>query len=191
MYTRYSFPQSSSNNKPSLGITLLLNFFLGILGIDKFYAGKYDIGIIQLILSLTFVGLALTIPWVFLCTISLLIAILYGGLPFLYPGVDWAPLTQTDKKIAWVVLIFMIFASLIQLMTNYKKTNKESKDSVKKNDKEMQIESYICPYCGRSPCSCRRGMGRGIGMGMGMGMGIGMDSGSGCKGCSRGVAGYQ
>lgn len=173
----YSFSSSSSlsaspsylSDKPSQGVTLLLNFFLGLFGVDKFYIGRYDLGILQLVLTLTFIGMVITIPWVFLCTISLLIAILYGGLPLLYPGIEWAPLTQTDKNIAWFVLIFMLLGGLIQILTKYNKKSDE-----KYEDKQQtQLESYICPYCDRTPCICGRGMGMG------------------CQGCSRGMIGPQ
>jgi len=169
----------SLNNKPSQGIALLLNFFFGTLGVDKFYVGRYDLGILQLILSLTLIGLFISAPWALLCTVSLLIAILYGGLPFMYPGVEWAPLTQTDKKIAWVLFIIIILATIIQSFIKYKKSGSDNSNVV--NRSQTYKETYICPFCKYSPCICRRNEERGMGMGMGMGRG--------CQGCSRGMLG--
>lgn len=130
---------SLTQDKPSQGIALLLNFFLGLFGIDKFYVGRYDIGILQLILTFSVIGLLINIPLVALCTISLVIAILFEGLPFLYPGVDWAPITKTDKAIAWIVVVLMI---LSMILSPYRK--------------KMKYEKYeVCSVCGHEPCRCR------------------------------------
>lgn len=131
---------SQVSEKPSQGVALILSYFLGLFGVDKFYVGRYDIGILQLLLTISIIGLFINIPLVLLCTISLLIAILFEGLPFLYPGVDWAPITKSDKVIAWFIVALM-FLSLIT--AQYRKKIFERK------------ENYICPVCGHDPCRCR------------------------------------
>jgi TM2 domain-containing membrane protein YozV len=137
---------SSNSNKPSQGVALLLNFFFGLFGVDKFYAGRYDIGILQIILTFSIIGLLINIPLVALCTISLIIAILFEGLPFLYPGVDWAPITKTDKTIAWIIVV-LIFLSMLTA-------------PYRKKLIEKQKEGYqVCPDCGHQPCRCRQNSG--------------------------------
>lgn len=44
-------------------VAALLAFFLGTLGIHRFYLGRMGSGIVMLVLSLTFVGLIITGPW--------------------------------------------------------------------------------------------------------------------------------
>jgi len=51
-------------NRKSKGVAYLLWFFFGFLGVHRFYAGKTKSGVIQLLLSLTVVGLLFSVPWV-------------------------------------------------------------------------------------------------------------------------------
>jgi hypothetical protein len=114
------------SEKPQVGIALLLNFFLGLVGADKFYIGRPDLGILQIVLTVTFIGLIINIPWVLLCTISLFVAIFLGGIPFMYPGVDWAEITNRDKIIALVLLIFLLISYMLRrpkLIQNYQDTS--------------------------------------------------------------------
>jgi TM2 domain-containing membrane protein YozV len=92
------------SSRPSKGVAALLSFFLGPLGVDKFYVGATTLGIIQLILTITIFGMFISGPWAMLSTLALVIAILAGGVPFLYPKVNWAPVTKSDKTIAWIVV---------------------------------------------------------------------------------------
>ena len=55
-------------------------------------------------LAITLIGLLITIPWTWLSAIALVISIFIGGIPFLYPKVDWAPINKTDKTIAWIII---------------------------------------------------------------------------------------
>ena len=102
--------------KPQVGIALLLNFFLGLFGADKFYVGRTDLGILQIILTITFIGLIINIPWIFLCTISLFIVIFLGGSAFMYPGVEWAEITNRDKTIAVCLLIFLLITYMLRMI---------------------------------------------------------------------------
>jgi len=52
--------------------TFLLAFFLGTLGVHRFYVGKVGTGIFQLILSLSFIGLFASSIWVLIDWIMIL-----------------------------------------------------------------------------------------------------------------------
>ena len=53
-------------NKKSAGIAYVLWFFLTVLGAHRFYLRRTASAVIMLLLSLTVLGLAITIPWVVL-----------------------------------------------------------------------------------------------------------------------------
>ena len=120
----------SEINNPSKGVALLLSFLLGPFGVDKFYVGENTLGIIQLVLTLSFIGLAISIPWTLLCILSLLIAIALGGQAFMYPGVKWRPDTKIDKIIMGVIIAFIVLSPLLI-----------------KSDKK---EPYGCSSCSRA-----------------------------------------
>lgn len=126
------------SQNPQLGIALLLNFFLGLLGADKFYVGRTDLGILQIILTITFIGLIINIPWTMLCGLSLFIAIFLGGAVFMYPGVQWAPISNRDKIIAVCLIVFMFVASFLRKSTSIQRYNN------------------ACPVCHKSPCICSK-----------------------------------
>ncbi len=44
-------------------VAALLAFFIGVLGVHRFYLGRTGSGIVMLVLSITVVGLLLTVPW--------------------------------------------------------------------------------------------------------------------------------
>jgi TM2 domain-containing membrane protein YozV len=47
-------------------VAALIAFLIGTLGIHRFYLGRIGSGIVMLVLSITLVGLAITIPWAFI-----------------------------------------------------------------------------------------------------------------------------
>jgi TM2 domain-containing membrane protein YozV len=55
--------QRVANDKPSMGTAYLLGIFLGIFGAHRFYLDRTGSGIAMLILSLTIIGLVITLPW--------------------------------------------------------------------------------------------------------------------------------
>jgi hypothetical protein len=139
------------SKRPQAGIALLLNFFLGAFGADKFYIGRNDLGIIQIVLTLTVIGLVINVPWVLLCGLSLFILIFGAGPAFMYQGVEWAEITTTDKVIAGILLFVLVVAYISKKVTeNYKDTTKKSK-SRSCNTKEN--------YSGCSGCSGNRLLG--------------------------------
>jgi TM2 domain-containing membrane protein YozV len=138
------------SQRPQAGIALLLNFFLGMFGADKFYIGRTDLGILQIILTLSFIGLIINIPWVLLCSLSLFILIFFGGSAFMYSGVQWAEITTTDKVIAGVLL----FVLLVSYMS---KKIKENYNDTKKSKSQSSCSSCTKEnYSSCTSCSGRR-----------------------------------
>jgi len=81
----------------SIGLALLLAYFFGIFGADKFYLGMNFLGLTMLILTLTIVGLIITVPWSFVNIISLLVAIFIGSVNvFGYRSIKWNRLNNFD-----------------------------------------------------------------------------------------------
>ena len=52
------------NQKKSMGVAYLLWFFLGLLGIHRFYLGQKGTAIAQLILTITVIGIIVSGIWV-------------------------------------------------------------------------------------------------------------------------------
>ena len=75
-------PAAGGRNKI---VAALLAFFLGTLGIHRFYLGRTGSGVLMLVLSITVIGLFLTVPWSLIDTIRYLVmpegefADRYGG----------------------------------------------------------------------------------------------------------------
>lgn len=55
----------SNVSEKSRLVTFLLAFFLGMIGVHRFYVGKNASGIIQLVLTLSVIGIFITSIWVF------------------------------------------------------------------------------------------------------------------------------
>lgn len=53
-------------SEKSRTITFLLSFFLGMLGVHRFYVGKNKTAIIQLLLTISIIGVLISSPWVFI-----------------------------------------------------------------------------------------------------------------------------
>ena len=54
-------------------VAALLAFFLGMLGIHRFYLGRTGSGIVMLVLSFTVVGLMISAPWALIDTVRYLL----------------------------------------------------------------------------------------------------------------------
>jgi TM2 domain-containing membrane protein YozV len=61
--TQILIEQRIANDGPSAGVAYVLWFFLGLLGVHRFYLGKAGTGVLMLILSITVVGLAISGLW--------------------------------------------------------------------------------------------------------------------------------
>lgn len=115
----------------SKGTAAILAALLGPFGADKFYVGATSTGVIQLILTLTVIGSFVSIPWAFLSTLTLVLAVILGSSTFLYPTVNWSPTTQNDKIIGWIIIgvyiIGLIGGGIVAANDNYK----HKKDKIK------------------------------------------------------------
>jgi TM2 domain-containing membrane protein YozV len=63
-------PPQTDRNKY---VAAVLAFLLGWLGIHRFYLGRIGTGILMLVLSCTFIGLVLSVPWAFIDMIRYLV----------------------------------------------------------------------------------------------------------------------
>lgn len=128
--------------------TLAFAFFFGFLGVHRFYTGYRNIGIIQLVLSITFFGLLISVVWSFVDTILIclnkfknangenlknynksfgIIILILATLSFLYWGINFvkgACMTETRNTI-------------------FEKNSIKSDNNYKKDDLEI-IEHHIC-----------------------------------------------
>lgn len=94
---------------PSKGIVLLLAFFsiTGIFGIDKFYTGNYILGIIQSILSVSYIGFTISMLINYITLIALFIVI-FTNINLLF-YINWTqPTTLFDYSIAIIILLYII-----------------------------------------------------------------------------------
>ena len=67
-----SAPAAEPNDRNKL-VAALLAFLVGPLGIHRFYLGRIGTGILMLLLSVTVIGLLLTVPWALIDMIRYLV----------------------------------------------------------------------------------------------------------------------
>ena len=109
----------------NLGVAAALAAFppTGLIGADKYYVAwgegknknfwqQWKWGLLQTILTISLIGLLISVPWMYLSTFVLVIAILWGGVPSLYPQVEWAPISSTDRIVAWIIVVLYILSMI-------------------------------------------------------------------------------
>jgi TM2 domain-containing membrane protein YozV len=108
-------------SSPGVAALLASLPLIGWAGADKFYIGRWDIGLIQLILTITVIGSLVSIPWSILSAFVLLLGIVsVGGSPiccYPTPSTGWAPVTSFDKVVGWIgaiIIVLYIFGSFWQ-----------------------------------------------------------------------------
>jgi hypothetical protein len=144
---------SSVENLPSKGIAAALAAFplTGVLGIDKLYSGTTRPWWIQLVLSLTIIGLFISGPWAIVSWIVLVFAILYGSNKAhstLYPGVEWAPISSGDKTIAYIIIGLWLLSVVGGMF--FKKTEPY------RNPKYKETFTSRCNKCKKyGKCNCQ------------------------------------
>ena len=65
-------PREPTTDKSKI-VAALLAFFLGVLGVHRFYLGRTGSGIVMLVLTITVVGTLVTVPWSWIDTIRYLV----------------------------------------------------------------------------------------------------------------------
>lgn len=126
-----------STTLPSQGIALFLAAIppLGLFGADKFYLGLTTQGIIMVLLTLTLVGCLITVPWTYLCILFLIISILWGKTPLIYPNtINWAPLQSMDKIVAWVVIGLWLLGIVVGIIYKRRSSNNSSSNNSSNNN---------------------------------------------------------
>lgn len=112
-----------SESQKNPGIALILSSLFGPFGADKFYIGATTLGLFQLITTLTVIFSPISIFWSTLSTVTLLLYILFGSGTFLYPEVNWAPTTNTDRAFAWILVGLTILSYMITVYVRYVNKN--------------------------------------------------------------------
>jgi len=125
------------SEQKSKGVAALLASMpvVGWAGADKYYVGDTKLGLIQTILTFFIIGMFLTIPWSWISTFLLVLAIFMGGVPYLYPEVNWAPVSNTDKALGFVamfILLLALGANFSVSTENFIKRKKKLKKSKKR-----------------------------------------------------------
>jgi TM2 domain-containing membrane protein YozV len=120
------------SSQPNKGTAFLLSFFFGAFGIDKFYVGATSLGVLQLLLTLSLLGLLISLPWAFISTIVIGVSILTLSNPILYPDINWAPDSPRDKVILLVIFILFILSMFRNIKREFYK-DKDIKDDKKNN----------------------------------------------------------
>jgi TM2 domain-containing membrane protein YozV len=69
----YATPSPVPTTDRNKLVAALLAFFIGPLGIHRFYLGRTGSGITMLVLSITVIGLLATVPWAFIDMIRYLV----------------------------------------------------------------------------------------------------------------------
>lgn len=116
----------SSGKKYSKGAALALAGLFGPFGVDKFYVGLPELGLIQILLTITVIGMVITLPWSAITIIGLVLSILFGASTLLYPGVEWEETTVNDQVVAWIIVgvyVFGLLASIVSSAMNTSSTN--------------------------------------------------------------------
>ena len=127
-----------------LGVAAALAAFpiTGVFGADKYYVstkknGAWKLGLAQTILSILVFGLIVSVPWMYLSTFVLVVAILWKGAPSLYPKVDWAEHSPTDTIVAWIIVGLYIISLISYII-------------------KKQTDSYrICKNCNEKNKNCK------------------------------------
>lgn len=140
------------SSQPRLGVSAALAYFFltGPWGADKHYVGSFGKSYsnaktaawVQTAIAITFIGLYITIPWSWMSTLALVISILFGSVPFLYPQVKWAPIDNVDKTIALVIVGLAIFYTggyLFIFSKFYFNKEKYKNPETKKTNKNMKL----------------------------------------------------
>ena len=123
----------------SKGVALLLSTFFGMFGVDKFYGGATGQGVTILILTIIIIGIPISSLWASLSSLTLLLTILFGIGTFLYPQVNWAPTTQFDKNIGYVVAVLWVLGLIITVFGSksaYERYKLRQKEKYEKNKKK-------------------------------------------------------
>jgi hypothetical protein len=105
-----------SKQLPSKGVAAILSAIpiTGIFGSDKYYVGQTNQGIAQTVLSVSIIGLLASIPWNLLSTLSLVLLILTDQ-RVIYPDIEWAPTTQFDKNVAYIISALYILSVIVNI----------------------------------------------------------------------------
>ena len=129
--------------------TLAFAFFFGFLGVHRFYTGYKNIGIAQLVLSVTLFGLPVSIIWSLVDTILICLN--------KYKNANGKDLEKYNKTFGIIILVLAVICFVfnsINFIVGFSKTetsntqtgsteSRNSAEKVKKEDLEV-IEHHIC-----------------------------------------------
>ena len=135
--------KSGSNVIRDFAPTVTFAFFFGFLGVHRFYTGYRNIGIAQLVLSITLIGLPVSIIWSFVDTILICLN--------KYKNANGKDLENYNKTFGIIILVLAILCFIfnsINATVGASKTQSTnikfgSTENTKKEDLEV-IEHHIC-----------------------------------------------
>ena len=134
------------SSKSSKGVDAALAALpTGFFGVDKMYAGgvgskAFNVGVVQAViavialLSLSISPLAgyVSSYWMVLSVFVLVVAILLGGAPWLYPEVKWAKTNRSDKVVGYVILGLFCLSLICSCVNNVEGYKKKKRGQGKK-----------------------------------------------------------
>lgn len=104
------------HRKPSLGVALILNFALGLIGVDRFYVGGSQVkyGALTLLGTLILIGIPLNVIILFITQLSICFSILVGrNTSFMYGKSQFENPTSFDKIVVIVYLVLIVIMFLL------------------------------------------------------------------------------
>ena len=135
--------------KKSWTNTILLCFFLGLLGVHRFYTGYKKLGLIQLLLTISVIGLLFSIIWWFIDLVFLLTEQYVDINGNQLDITDLTPKRQLTFKI--IIIAILVISCTSALIETLNPSNNISLESDKSQTKEINASLTKTTFSGKWP----------------------------------------